>query len=291
MPGKKKLLCLFAAIRPVNRIKIKGMVRAKGGIQSQQWYPYSKVQALRKKCRTQSLWNLHLAGAAVSGGPYQRAKERASSIAVDIDHVCACLCGKKNTTRSPPHPLPSSGDWHHAMENKSSSGSRPHLMRVMLIQNVAVDQRFANGAFPKQASWASLPPKVWPFLRTETSSAHNESLISCILLSLFAHISHPLTPPSHIMSQHRILHGSQGRLLHWHPEATASLRKALPAYCPDLSARFCKESSLKKVEMMPDMDFMDLGARQENLNVRGEPILLQLCMVPAYALTVRSSLG
>ena len=39
--------------------------------------------------------------------------------------------------------------------------------------------------------------------------------------------------------------------------------------------------------MMPDMDFMDLGARQENLNTRGEPILLQLCVVPAYALTVR----
>ena len=34
------------------------------------------------------------------------------------------------------------------------------------------------------------------------------------------------------------------------------------------------------------MDFMDLGARQEPLNIRGEPILQQLCVVPAYALTV-----
>ena len=110
--------------------------------------------------------------------------------------VCASLCGNKNTTRSP-HPLPSSGDWHHAMENKSSSGSRPHLMRVMLIQNVAVDQRFANGAFPKQASWASLPPKVWPFLRTETSSAHNGSSTPFILLSLRTHI-----PSSHSFSYH-----------------------------------------------------------------------------------------
>ena len=93
------------------------------------------------------------------------------------------------------------------------------------------------------------------------------------------------------ISKHALLHGSQGRLLHWHPEATASLRKALPAYCTELSARFCKEGALSKVEMMPDMDFMDLGARLESLNIRGEPVLLQLCMVPAYALTVRSPLS
>ena len=29
----------------------------------------------------------------------------------------------------------------------------------------------------------------------------------------------------------------------------------------------------------------DIGARQETLAVRGEPIMLQLCVVPAYALT------
>ena len=36
-----------------------------------------------------------------------------------------------------------------------------------------------------------------------------------------------------------------------------------------------------------DIDYMDLGARQENLHARGEPIMLQLCVVPAYSLTVR----
>ena len=35
---------------------------------------------------------------------------------------------------------------------------------------------------------------------------------------------------------------------------------------------------------MPDIDHMDIGARQENLAVRGEPIMLQLCVVPAYVL-------
>ena len=34
------------------------------------------------------------------------------------------------------------------------------------------------------------------------------------------------------------------------------------------------------------LDHMDIGARQENLAVRGEPIMLQLCVVPAYALTI-----
>ena len=40
---------------------------------------------------------------------------------------------------------------------------------------------------------------------------------------------------------------------------------------------------------MPDIDHMDIGARQENLAVRGEPIMLQLCVVPAYALTIHKT--
>ena len=71
-------------------------VRARGS-RSQQWYAESRVQMLRKKCRTQSLWNLHLAG-----------------------------------------------DWHVASETMPPR-ARPHMMRCMLISNLAVDQRFANG--------------------------------------------------------------------------------------------------------------------------------------------------
>lgn len=86
----------------------------------------------------------------------------------------------------------------------------------------------------------------------------------------------------------------------------------MPAYCPDLLARFCKEASLSKQEMLPDVgklsffvcrslcfvcsknpcafpDHMDIGARQENLAVRGEPIMLQMCVVPAYALTIHKA--
>ena len=71
-------------------------VRARGS-RSQQWYAESRVQMFRKKCRSQSLWTLHLAG-----------------------------------------------DFHVGSE-VMPFGPRPHMMRVMLISNLAVDQRFANG--------------------------------------------------------------------------------------------------------------------------------------------------
>ena len=77
-------------------IKIKAKVRARG-TRSQNWYNEDRVQFVRKKARTQSLWNLHLAG-----------------------------------------------DWHYSVET-APTGPRPHLMRTMLIANLAVDQRFANG--------------------------------------------------------------------------------------------------------------------------------------------------
>ena len=179
-------------------------VRARGS-RSQQWYAESRVQMLRKKCRTQSLWNLHLAG-----------------------------------------------DWHVASETMPPR-ARPHMMRCMLISNLAVDQRFANGT---QA-----------FGSRSDRTGQDEAGLDQTDLTY------------------------QGRLLQWHPAATDSKRKALPAYCPDLLARFCKETSLSKAEMLPDIDHMDIGARQENLAVRGEPIMLQLCVVPAYVLGKGRNLG
>ena len=77
--------------------------------------------------------------------------------------------------------------------------------------------------------------------------------------------------------------------MYWNPAATDSVRKALPASHPELMARFVKEESLAKPEMLPDVDHMDVGARQENLAVRGEPVLLQLCVVPCYALTIHKT--
>ena len=53
----------------------------------------------------------------------------------------------------------------------------------------------------------------------------------------------------------RFANGTQGRLLHWHPAQTDGKRKALPAYSTELTARFCKESSLTKQTMMPGTYF------------------------------------
>ena len=85
-------------------LKIKGKCRARGA-RGQQWYQDSKVQFIRRRVRTQALWNLHLAG-----------------------------------------------DWHAASETAPVAG-RPHLMRVMLVSNLAVDQRFANGAYIVMCVW------------------------------------------------------------------------------------------------------------------------------------------
>ena len=70
----------------------------------------------------------------------------------------------------------------------------------------------------------------------------------------------PLSPQRTISSNlavdQRFANGTQGRLLVWHPGATESKRKAVPAYCPDLLARFCKETSLQKQEMLPDIGML-----------------------------------
>ena len=47
-------------------IKIRACVRPKG-VRSGQWYTEERIAYLRKKCRTQSLWNLHLAGPLTGG--------------------------------------------------------------------------------------------------------------------------------------------------------------------------------------------------------------------------------
>ena len=45
----------------------------------------------------------------------------------------------------------------------------------------------------------------------------------------------------------------------------------------------------KRTQWLPDIDFMDCVVRQENLAIRGEPVMLQLSLVPAYALTVHKT--
>ena len=117
------------------------------------------------------------------------------------------------------------GDWHADSET-GRPVRKPHMMRAMLVSNLSVEDRFANG--------------------------------------------------------------TQGRILHWHPP-DAPRGKALSALHPELQARFAKESSLKKREMLPDVDHMDVQVKQETLTrVPGQPSMLQLPVVPGYALTVHN---
>ena len=159
-------------------LKVKARVRNRGA-RGDAWLNERRSQLARRNSRTQSLWNLHIAGD------------------FHPDHETA------------PH-VP-----------------RPHMMRTMLVSNLAVEQRFANG--------------------------------------------------------------TQGRLMYWYP-ASSEKRRALYSSHPELLARFVKESALQKREMLPDIDHVDVTARQETLgSFQGQPGLLQLPIVPSYALTVHKT--
>ena len=85
---------------------------------------------------------------------------------------------------------------------------------------------------------------------------------------------------SNVAVDQRLANGTQGRLLSWAPALVES-RKALSAGHPELTARFAKESAMGSAFMVPEVDFLDLSVRQETIHVRGEPVLLQLPVVPA----------
>jgi hypothetical protein len=87
----------------------------------------------------------------------------------------------------------------------------------------------------------------------------------------------------------RFANGTQGRLLSWTP-ASVETGRALSAGHPERHARFAKESSMSLPSLLPEVDFLDLNVRQETIgNVQGQPVLLQLPLVPCYALTTHKT--
>ena len=96
---------------------------------------------------------------------------------------------------------------------------------------------------------------------------------------------------SNIAVENRFANGTQGRLMNWYPEkASDDGRKALLSSHPDLMARFVKETSLNKQEFHPDIDFMDITARQENLTqIAGAPLMLQMPLQPCYGMTIHKT--
>ena len=104
-------------------MKIRACVRPKG-VRSGQWYAEDRVAYLRKKCRTQSLWNLHLAGPLTGG----------FSIA-----FARLVLSPLTSIPSLQHPHPSSkGDFHPSLETKPPTASRSHMMRVMALENIYI---------------------------------------------------------------------------------------------------------------------------------------------------------
>ena len=82
------------------------------------------------------------------------------------------------------------------------------------------------------------------------------------------------------------LSGTQGRLLQWQPDRDVGDKKALLASHPDLQARFLRESALRKESLLADIDFLDVTIRSEIMpSVQGAPAMMQLPLIPCYALT------
>ena len=84
--------------------------------------------------------------------------------------------------------------------------------------------------------------------------------------------------------------GTQGRLISWSPDKPDREKKALLSSHPDLTARFVKEASVNKQQLVADVDFIDVSARQENLaTVPGMPVMVQMPLQPCYGLTIHKT--
>jgi hypothetical protein len=84
----------------------------------------------------------------------------------------------------------------------------------------------------------------------------------------------------------QLANGTQGRLISWAPEKPDNEKKAFLASHPDLTARFVKEASVGRPELVADLDFIDVAPRQENLTlIPGMPVMVQMALQPCYGLT------
>ena len=92
---------------------------------------------------------------------------------------------------------------------------------------------------------------------------------------------------------HAFANGSIGRAVWWGPEASESYdrnrQRSVLANVPDVQVRFYKETSFHsdKKHFLPEVDFLDVVPRREVVSgARGQPSMLQIQLVPAYALTI-----
>eukprot|EP00973_Karenia_brevis_P065935 9165456-Karenia_brevis.AAC.1 len=96
---------------------------------------------------------------------------------------------------------------------------------------------------------------------------------------------------NHAVDQH-FANGTQGRVVMWHPTTgTGPKWNKVDAVHPELFVRFVKESSSDKDELLPEIDFVDVEGKAETLPCqwRSLPCLIQVLVVPAYALSIHKS--
>jgi hypothetical protein len=88
----------------------------------------------------------------------------------------------------------------------------------------------------------------------------------------------------------RFVNGAQGRLLMWHP-AQVTRNRPVPATHRELFIRFAKEASSGKAELVNEVDFIDVEAKFEMIAGmwRSQPGLVQVPLVPSYALSIHKS--
>ena len=85
--------------------------------------------------------------------------------------------------------------------------------------------------------------------------------------------------------------GTLGRVTYWGPQIqddAGRQKRTLRANVPDVQTRFYKEESYSsnKAHFLPDIDFLDLVPRKESVPAaKGQPLMLQLQLQPAYCLT------
>ena len=120
------------------------------------------------------------------------------------------LLARRNSRAQSLFILHIAGDWHPEYET-ATHAPRPHMMRAMLVSNLAVQERFANGSLN---SILGLELRLW----------HKYPKLS----------------------------GTQGRLMHWHPEM-CERKKVLYSTNAEIVVRFVKESALNKREMLPGL--------------------------------------
>ncbi len=160
------------------------------------------------------------------------------------------------------------GDFHGDLETMPLP-PRPHLMRCMLVSNVAVDQRFANGTQGRLLSWSPASVDNMKAL----SAGHPELSARFAKATTMKNSMSQTTPEQHANAT-----------IFFRKESALGRSSMVPeARTPSYLISQAEPRSVSPSSALPSqVHFLDLAVRPETLRIRGEPVLVQLPLVPAY---------